>query len=1168
MGVVYKAEDIKLDRLVALKFLPSHLSASEQDKARFLQEAKAAAALNHPNICTIYGIEEVSGQEFIVMEFVDGETLRKKIGRTEPAGSLPTNDAISFAIQVGEALAEAHAKGIIHRDIKPENVMLNVRNQVKVMDFGLAKLKGSLRLTRHGVTVGTLAYMAPEQIRGEDIDERADIFSLGVLTFELLIGRLPFRGEYEPALMYSILNEQPLRLENFVKTPSGLQNVLDHALAKNREDRYRSAKAFVSELLAFQTSSLSEPISISRPKPPQTKYARSGDCNIAYQVVGDGPLDLIFVMGWVSHLDHYWEEQSMARFLNRLAAFSRLILFDKRGTGLSDRVHESELPTLEQRMDDLRAVMDAVGSKRAALFGVSEGGPMAALFAATYPQRTRALIMYGSYAKRIWDAEYPWAPTPEERQKFFDAIKEGWGGVVDLATMAPSVANDESFCEWWAAYLRKGASPGAAMALAKMNTQIDIRNILPSIHVPSLILHRTGDSDSHVGGSRYMAQRIPRARFVELAGNDHIPWVGNQDAILDEVERFLTLPDQTIELDRILATVLTVQVVDRGLRAEHHQRLRSIFRSMVDRYRGQEVRSMDTELLATFDGPARAIRAASEIVQSASDVDLLLKAGLHTGECDVIGSEVKGLAVEISSSIAASAAINEVLVSSTVRDLVAGSNIRFQEDGTLPLRGYDSFLKLYSVQSETAPVTMQTKEQRIAILPLANISQDPNDQFFADGMTEELISRLSKIRRLRMIARTSVMQYKGTTKSIAEISRELNVANVIEGSVRKSGNAVRIRIQLIDANSQEHLWSDDYDRDIKDIFAIQSDVAQRVAHALEIQLMGDEKRLIEKESTKNLEAYDLYLKGRYFLGKRTEESLNKAIDYFQQATARDATYALAYAGTSDAYMILALLEFLPPHEAFPKAKTAAAKAIDIDPSMAEAHASLGVVKFQYDWDWSGAEQEFKETLRLNPNYSSGHHYYADFLKALGRFDEALEEIGKAQQLDPLSLAINTGVGHVLYLSRRYDEAIEQYRKTLELDPNYLQARLWFGRPFLQKGMFQESIRELEAAVELSGGSTIATAMLGHARAAAGNKTEALKMLDELMKRSEKQYVPSYWIGMIYIGLGNMDQTFAWFNKAYEERSSWLVWMNVEPRFDALRRDPRFAALSKKMGLKQ
>ncbi len=294
---------------------------------------------------------------------------------------------------------------------------------------------------------------------------------------------------------------------------------------------------------------------------PQTKYAKSGNVNIAYQVVGTGTFDLVYVMGWVSNLDYFWAEPSVARFFDRLASFSRLILLDKRGTGLSDRVPESELPTLEQRMDDVRAVMDAVGSERAALFGVSEGGPMCALFAATYPARTISLLMYGSYAKRIWASDYPWAPTPVQRQKFYDAIAQGWGGVVDLATLAPSAMQDERFKQWWASYLRLSASPGAALALARMNTQVDIRHVLPAIRVPTLILHRTGDLDIDVGGSRYMAGQIPGAKYVELPGNDHLPWVGDQDMILDEVEEFLTGVRRGPEPDRVLATVLFADIV-------------------------------------------------------------------------------------------------------------------------------------------------------------------------------------------------------------------------------------------------------------------------------------------------------------------------------------------------------------------------------------------------------------------------------------------------------------------------------------------------------------------------------------------------------------------------------------------------------------------------------
>ncbi|HYM39564.1 MAG TPA: tetratricopeptide repeat protein, partial [Thermoplasmata archaeon] len=427
-------------------------------------------------------------------------------------------------------------------------------------------------------------------------------------------------------------------------------------------------------------------------------------------------------------------------------------------------------------------------------------------------------------------------------------------------------------------------------------------------------------------------------------------------------------------------------------------------------------------------------------------------------------------------------------------------------------------------------------KRRLAVLPLANISPDPKDEFFSDGLTEELISTLSKIANLGVIARTSVMRYKATTKSIRDVGRELSVGTVLEGSVRRSGNKIRITVQLIDAASDEHLWSEVYDRDLEDVFAIQSEIAQRVARALRVQIRRAEKAGIERKPTEVPEAYALYLQGRVSLNLRTEPSLRKAIDLFQDALARDSRYALAYTGLADAYAVLALLEFAPPNEAFPKARAAAAKALEVDNRLAEAHTSLGLVRFQYDWDWSGAEAEFRRSLELNPNYPQAHQFFADYLKAMGRFDEAIAEMNRALELDPLSLAISTGLGHVLYLSRQYDRAIDQYGQALRLDPGFVQAHLWFGRPYLQKGMFEEAIAELTQAVTLSRESTVSLATIGQAYAAAGRTAEARETLQQLLDRAQRQYVPSYWISLVYAALGERDQAFAWLDKALQERS--------------------------------
>jgi pimeloyl-ACP methyl ester carboxylesterase/DNA-binding winged helix-turn-helix (wHTH) protein/class 3 adenylate cyclase len=441
-------------------------------------------------------------------------------------------------------------------------------------------------------------------------------------------------------------------------------------------------------------------------RPPETMYARSGDVNIAYQVIGDAPLDLIFVMGWVSHLEYFWREPSFARFLLRLASFSRLILFDKRGTGLSDRVPLYQLPTLEQRMDDVRAVMDAVGSERAALCGVSEGGPMCSLFAATYPEKTLALVMIGTYAKRIRDAEYPWGPTSEQREHFFDVMRKQWGGPVGIEERAPSVAADPQFRDWWATYLRMGASPGAAVALTKMNAEIDVRNVLPSIRVPSLVIHRTDDQCLKVEEGRFVAQQIPGAKFVEFPGNDHLPFVGDQDAILDEVEEFLTGVRHPIEPDTVLATVLVARMVGIKERvdnvgperwSEWLRRLHAHITKEIEWFRGREIDLMENRLLAIFDGPARAVRCATAITEYASRLGVKTCTGLHTGECEIVDGQVSGAAAQICVCVANEAEPGEVLVSSTVKDLVAGSGISFEDRGTRVLPGCGEY-RLFAVQ--------------------------------------------------------------------------------------------------------------------------------------------------------------------------------------------------------------------------------------------------------------------------------------------------------------------------------------------------------------------------------------------------------------------------------------------------------------------------------------
>jgi pimeloyl-ACP methyl ester carboxylesterase len=438
-------------------------------------------------------------------------------------------------------------------------------------------------------------------------------------------------------------------------------------------------------------------------KAPETRYAKSGDVNIAYQVVGDGPFDLVYVPGWISNIELMWEVSSHARLLERLASFSRLILFDKRGTGMSDPVPLDHLPTLEQRMDDVRAVMEAAGSEHAAIFGTSEGGLMSVLFAATYPERTRALVVGAIYAKRLWSPDYPWAPTPEARAAEIEEVERTWAGEMDISSLAPSA--DEAFKREAVSYLRRSASPGAAVALLRMNSQIDVREVLPTIRVPTLVLQRVGDLDVKVEEARWISSQIPGAKYVELPGDVHLIWGGDVDEVVDEVEEFLTGTRSAHPSDRVLATVMFTDIVGstehaaelgdrrwRDLLGRHH----ALVRRQLALFRGSEVDTAGDGFFATFDGPARAIRCACAIRDGVRVLGIEVRAGLHTGECELIGDKVGGIAVHTGARVPGAAGAGEVLATRTVKDLVAGSGIEFEDRGEHDLKGVGSW-RLYSV---------------------------------------------------------------------------------------------------------------------------------------------------------------------------------------------------------------------------------------------------------------------------------------------------------------------------------------------------------------------------------------------------------------------------------------------------------------------------------------
>lgn len=638
------------------------------------------------------------------------------------------------------------------------------------------------------------------------------------------------------------------------------------------------------------------------------------------------------------------------------------------------------------------------------------------------------------------------------------------------------------------------------------------------------------------------------------------------------------------------------------------QKNRGLQKSLAKKHHGEFLKEMGDGTLLCFQSALDAVHCAMEIQTSVKDdLDLNLRIGIHLGDIVFKEGDVFGDGVNVASRIEGLADEGGICISEAVNMLIRNHpEIRTVFLGEKQLKNVDQPIKIYSITDANSvritekPVSEPSKKHvslkiagaaifvlvlffvlyrivfekadqtidSIAVLPLENLSTDPDQEYFADGMTDALIAELAQISALRVISRTSVMQYKSTQKPMPEIARELDVDALVEGTVLQSGDQVRITVQLLKGRPERHLWAGNYVRNLRDIIALQEEVARSIADTIQITLTQEEKSRLTSARPVDPEAYQLYLKGRYFWNERTATDYSKSFNYFTQAIKKDPTYALAYVGIADYFIILGFYAILPPNEAFPRAKAAAEKALEIDETLAEGHTSLAYIKMLYDWDWTGAEREFKKAIRLNPNYAVAHQWYGEFLSDMGRHEEAITQGKQAQSLDPFSSIVKVQLASSLLNAGQIETAIEAYHEVLEFEPDFQLAHFFLSYAYLSQGKHEEAIIEAQHVMELSNENVPGLLIpLGCAYAKAEKTAEAREILNKLIVLSGQVYVTPFGIATIYSALGEKDCAFEWLEKAFKIRDNWLLTLMVQPSVDDLRSDPRFLSLSERMGFK-
>ncbi|MBI3005652.1 MAG: protein kinase [Ignavibacteriales bacterium] len=1235
MGVVYKAQDLKLDRLVALKFLPPHLATDEKDKQRFIQEAKAASSLDHPNICNVHEVDETpDGQLFIVMAMYDGESLSKKIGKSP----LKIEEALDIAAQVAEGLQAAHEKGITHRDIKSSNIIVTEKDRAIIMDFGLARSVGTSKLTKTGSTLGTVPYMSPEQARGEKVDHRSDIWSLGVVIYEMVTGQLPFRSQYNEAIVYSILNENPqpltalrsgipLEMERIVhkcleKNPSGRYQHADELMVDLRKLKSQIGKAIVplKPFLLLRSKSfmyagvvmalalvvlLALPLFRGKEETIQSIAVLpfenlSGDATQEYFVDGMtdaliadlGKISALRVISRTSVMQYKKEKKPLAQIAkelnvdavvegsllrsgNQVQVRARLLSAPSERQLWSQTFNRDVRETIQLQNALTSAIVEEIKPQLRTQEQVTVGRKRSVVPAAyeeylrgTYSLNTgefergmqsleKSIQLDPNFAGAYADlalsqylmAFFGFSPPNETFSKVKELALKASGLDETLPEAHGAIALIKLNYEWdWA-----GAEQEFKRALDLNPSHSDIR------HDYAHYLMAMGRNNEALEESRRAVEIDPFTPILTACLGWHYMSAQQYEKAITQLHEGLKLDPEGFWWHIILGWCYEQQKKYREAIAAFQLAVKysggsSLAQGALGHAYAVSGRTAEGRSILT-----RLLEQSKKTYVSAYDIASIY-VGLGDNErtfewLEKAYNERSSYLIHISWDPRFERLHDDPKFRQVLK------NMGFESTST-------SDANKLSLSGVSDGETGTTWRNSIAVLPFKNISADKEQEYFCDGMTEQLITNLTNLPNVKVIARTSVMQFKNTDKTARQIAQELGVAHLLEGSVRKAGNKIRVTAQLIKAEDGFHLWAKDYDRQLKDIFVVQDDVSNAIVEALKVNLTSGQKSAVTKRYTESVEAYQLYLKASFQTEKLTKDAVLRGIDYFNRSLELDPSFAKAYVGLSYAYMVGLADWHFPPKEVMPKSVQAAQKALQLDSLLADAHALLGLAFTTYNWDWQAAERAFQQAIRLNPRDARTRGFYGFFLAALGRFPESIREMRLAQELDPLSMEISTDLGWVYYYARQYDQSIDVLQKVLVMDANYWLAHVVLGRAYEERGMTNEALKEFQAARALAEIPEVIAA-LAFGLAKSGRKAEAEQTLAELKVLSRRRHVPPYDFATVYLGLGQNHEALTWLERAYEERSYLLTFLRVEPKLDPVRSGyPEYTALLKKMGLEK